>query len=544
MIQLESLLRTTRFNKVDGLIALVIFALMMKVSIDFCAPGVTGTFHDDGVYVSNAKALAEGHGYKLINFPGEPNQTKYPIVYPFLLSAIWFCNPTFPDNLFAMQLVSAISAALFLALSYLYLVRFKYASRVVAADAALICMTIPGFVFFGGQVLSEMPFALSLVVALWAFDSYCLRNQKSALSKVLLGVAMTLPPTIRLMGWVVPVALAFILWRRKLLDKIIVLSCAATGVVAILHIILGALNKAASQTDRIQAYQDNYVQWGMRLATSCEGVVVITNIQQILALTTKAMFSGLSQFVQPMPIYLLIFAALGLIPWCLFLSKGNREKPLSAVLSLYAVVMIVWPWPPFRFLVPIMPYLVSAFLTAIVTALSRFNLKESVVSGALTAVMLISNIYYLNQVTQFIDISKIPLMSVPKTALYWSSYEEVLDWVKSNTRDDEVVACTFDSLTYLYTGRKCIRPYELNLASACYGQNEPLIGSLDDLVANLRRYHVRYLIVTPQPGYVEESQVYKLAQNLDETYKELVEPVLISKDGRFIVMEISSGLYN
>ncbi len=543
MIQLESNLRTSRFHKVDGLIALVIFALMLKISLDFCAPGVTGTFHDDGVYVSNARALAEGHGYRLINFPGEPNQTKYPIVYPFLLSILWFFNPTFPDNVFAMQLVSAVGAALFLALSYLYLVRFKYASRVVAADATLVCMTIPGFDFFGGQVLSEMPFALCLVGALWALDSFCLKRKNSTFAKLLLGIAVALPATIRLMGWIVPVAALVILWRRKTLDRVVAASGAATGVVAILHILLGVFNKIQGQTDRIQSYQDGYVEWGLRLATSCEGAVVLTNLQQILALTTKSMFCGLSQFVQPTPIVLVVYATLGLLPWCFFLSKSNREKPLSVVLAIYVVVIIFWPWPPFRFLVPIMPYLVSAFLTSVVTGLTRVKLKETLVAGVLTSVMLISNISYLNQVTQFIDSSKFPLMAVPKTAIDWSSYEEVLDWIKTNTQPDDVLACTYDSLTYLYTGRKCIRPYELNLASACYGQNEPLIGTLDDLVRNLKRYHVRYLVVTPQPGYVEESQAYSLASSLEKTYSGLIEPALISKDGRFIVLSISNQFH-
>src|SRR5688572_25235068 len=91
------------FRTVDFSIALTIFVLMLVAAFSFCSAGVTGTFHDDGVYVSTTKALAENRGYKLINFPGEPWQTKYPILYPLVLSLVWRLNPEFPSNISALQ---------------------------------------------------------------------------------------------------------------------------------------------------------------------------------------------------------------------------------------------------------------------------------------------------------------------------------------------------------------------------------------------------------------------------------------------------------
>ena len=52
-------------------------------------PVVCGSFQDDGIYVVTAKSLAEGRGYRLIHLPGEPAQTKYPILYPAMLAAVW-----------------------------------------------------------------------------------------------------------------------------------------------------------------------------------------------------------------------------------------------------------------------------------------------------------------------------------------------------------------------------------------------------------------------------------------------------------------------
>src|SRR5580765_2906307 len=58
-----------------------------------------GQFQDESIYLSTAKALAGGEGYKLISFPDSPGQTKYPVIYPWLLSFVWKLNPHFPANL-------------------------------------------------------------------------------------------------------------------------------------------------------------------------------------------------------------------------------------------------------------------------------------------------------------------------------------------------------------------------------------------------------------------------------------------------------------
>jgi len=93
------------------------------------APRACGVFHDDAIYVSTAQALAEGKGYRLIGVPGAPLQTKYPVLYPAVLAAVWRVWPEFPDNLLAMQGITLLCGAAAVGLVYLYLVRFGYASR-------------------------------------------------------------------------------------------------------------------------------------------------------------------------------------------------------------------------------------------------------------------------------------------------------------------------------------------------------------------------------------------------------------------------------
>ena len=95
-------------------------------------PARFGSYHDDGIYVVTAKALATGQGYRIISLPDAPAQTKYPPFYPWLLSLVWRARPDFPENLRPMMGLSALAAVLFLGFSYAYLVGRGHAGRGLA----------------------------------------------------------------------------------------------------------------------------------------------------------------------------------------------------------------------------------------------------------------------------------------------------------------------------------------------------------------------------------------------------------------------------
>src|ERR1700676_3260954 len=57
-----------------------------------------GAYHDDGVYLVTAKAIAQGKGYRIESLPDERWQTKYPPVFPLALAMVWRLLPHFPEN--------------------------------------------------------------------------------------------------------------------------------------------------------------------------------------------------------------------------------------------------------------------------------------------------------------------------------------------------------------------------------------------------------------------------------------------------------------
>ncbi len=100
-----------------GLFALLLLALAPAYWTALRNP-LAGTYHDDGIYLVTAKALATGQGYRIISLPEPILQTKYPPVYPWLLSLVWRVTPPFPRNVTALLSVSCIASFLWMSAVY------------------------------------------------------------------------------------------------------------------------------------------------------------------------------------------------------------------------------------------------------------------------------------------------------------------------------------------------------------------------------------------------------------------------------------------
>ena len=159
-------------------VAFVCGALLLALTyaVFLRAPAV-GIFHDDGVYLVTAQALAEGRGYRIISIPWEPVQTKYPILFPWLLSLVWRLNPSFPDNLPWLRMVPFVFGLSWGWLSWRLLRRLGMAPP-AASVALLLVAASPWVVFVSTTLLAETLFAtlltggLLLIVRIDAGDGH------------------------------------------------------------------------------------------------------------------------------------------------------------------------------------------------------------------------------------------------------------------------------------------------------------------------------------------------------------------------------------
>ena len=193
-------------------------------------PGAFGYYHDDSIYVTTAKALATGHGYRIISLPDEPAESKYPPLLPFLLSLIWRFWPNFPANVNAMIALSAAATLSFLALTRRYLVNEKYAedwqALLVIAAAGLNWRTL----IYATGVYSETIYAALSVVALMMAEK--LEHGRGWLFKLALGATMGLACLSRISGVPLLIAVAaYFMLRRKLRAAVLPLLAGALFVI-------------------------------------------------------------------------------------------------------------------------------------------------------------------------------------------------------------------------------------------------------------------------------------------------------------------------
>src|SRR5215472_9909721 len=138
-------------------------------------PGLFGLSQDDTLYFSSAKALAEGRGYVLPSLPGCPAATKYPVLYPWLLSWVWRLDASFPGNLFWGVTLTYLFSVAAILLSYHFGRSSLGLSRLSSLAVTGFLALHPTFIFYSARLMSDVPFA-ALTMCLLLFACAAVRS--------------------------------------------------------------------------------------------------------------------------------------------------------------------------------------------------------------------------------------------------------------------------------------------------------------------------------------------------------------------------------
>ena len=156
-------------NRTFGAGLVLLAAIYVLVAAGQYSPALFGAYHDDTLYFSTAKALAAGDGNVLPSLPESPTQTKYPPLYPLLLSLVWRVQPDFPDNLtwaWAMNLGFGLA----LVLASVGVLRRLGSSRKEALGLAAIFALNPYTILWTNLLLSDVLFAALTLLAVLTAD--------------------------------------------------------------------------------------------------------------------------------------------------------------------------------------------------------------------------------------------------------------------------------------------------------------------------------------------------------------------------------------
>lgn len=520
----------------DWLIAIGLVLIVSCLGAIRIAPGVIGIYHDDGIYVATAKSIAEGHGYRLIDLPGEPPQTKYPILYPLSLALLWRAWPDFPQNAVLMQGFSVVCTGLALALGYLYLVRVSGLSRIQVGASAFICATSPLLLYFATQALSEPLFAVATMVMFFAAENTFGQPRRGPLGDFIRGVLIASPLLVRLVGVSFVTALALMLIRQPRRHGWVLVGILATVTPWAAWVFLQS--NAVTVEGVAQYYTVRpYSSWWLTDPAAVSNVVyrnVLWAARYTIAIPIQALND--SRFV---PITL----ALGTAAWMIFCWQWRTRRILVFPILAYMTLVVLWPWPPLRFLVPI-----ALLSTAGLAALANEGVSLLPRRGRLVVMVLMTTAVVASNLSALrADIALVRKTGYPQPMsdrpVFWRDYEHTFEWIRTNSDRSDVVASGLDSMLYLYTGRQGIRPFEPAPMALIYSVETEPLGSPDTLVSVLLGQRARFLVRLPMPTFVEEPHLNRLIDRvradrpgcLHERYRNL-------PDHRFVVYEVRAAM--
>ena len=430
-----------------------------------------GQFQDDSIYFSTAKALANGQGYTLISFPGHPPQTKYPIVYPWLLSFVWRLSPSFPDNLKLAIRLSEFFSCWSLLATFFLLRNLSGVGKKAALWLTAICAFHPVFVRISGLVMSDMPFMACLLTAL-AICVHVSSRQAPIWIYVVVGLLAGLSTGIRTLGLALVAGICGALLSNRSYRAAVVVAASA-GLVMLLLSDLTHLHQGAplrldtsgeAGWNQVVAYYTSYTQfqWNMGIPSLAALIHLVLLNLFVLAASPGTIVFGTFGTIWNFAVTLLSFPMwIGVLrQW-----RHSEWKPVLLSFVFYLSVILVWPYPqPERFLLPFLPLLIAGLwiearrIGGVVLTKLRIGTATSERIGSAVVVIIGGVLLAVGAWNCLVRDPRERQVSAATLAAGLQEREQAYQWIREYTKPDDRVVAWKDAVLFLYTGRQSLRP--------------------------------------------------------------------------------------
>ncbi len=443
---------------------------------------VVGLFVDDGWYVLLAKSLATGQGYSLINSPSPGILPLYPPAFPFLLSLFYRISPDFPGNIWLLKSVSIAAMMGVGVIAYRYFIERKLPAHLALAISVASVLSPPLVFLATSTVMSECVFALNFLGAIFVMEK-CVRAGKSA-KGVQLAIAGAALASIGFLTRSIAIALVaagFLYLLKARLIKSAIIFAAAVVAFASPWVIYTKLH---APTPEQQWEQGGHIVlpyttqfWQKRRFSGAATTAdlperVMSNVIEITGrdvgrIVVTPLFEAMRdpfaeaqrQDVQEggrgdtwsVSFFLSVFAIIGLM-------ATIREKMTMAELAvpLSLAIIVLWPWETFRFVLPLIPFVIFYFAIGVRTVYllaQRLNPgRQWAAPAVLVALIAATNLY--GNVTYLMR--KYDPLDYPRWLQSFDEAEAMFKWVADHAAQSDVIATSNPPLTHLYTGNKTI----------------------------------------------------------------------------------------
>lgn len=466
---------------------LVVLFFLFLVTYYLRLDNVVGMFQDDAWYALLAKALATGQGYTLINSPTVGIVPIYPPLYSSILSLIFRMAPEFPENLFFLKSVSILAMLIASILAYYYYITLDSSKELAILLAAIVGLS-PSLVFIAtSSLMSECVYLMIQLgsIILLHKSTQTLNLYRSNLFVFLGGVLLSLAFLTRSIAIAFLIGAVIYFVTKKEFKKIILLMLGSILIAGPWMIYSDLHRPTGAQRSEVNSYvMIPYTEqfWNRTAGDFSGGNVtvielpsrIIDNISAIMlsdigAVVIPLFFPALNQgLAERQTTYHLIVSLITfLLIFFGYIQCVKRKLTIVDVaFPLYLIIIVLWPFPPFRFLLPMVPILllyltegVKFFLSFQVLSgseasnrrhIQNLNTGLIVLAGILFFLTMVGNINYLIRKNSSVE------SELPKWIKVHNETKLILDWVSANIPKNQRIASENSALVYLYTGNKTV----------------------------------------------------------------------------------------
>lgn len=501
-----------------------IYAVLIAAALVYLAvlPAFqVGTYYDDALYITLAKSLSSGAGFRRVELLGAPETTFVPFGYPLLLAPL---VSLFPGNFVPLQVLSLAFSLGAIIVSWVY-AKQRFGLVIAAASTALFALN-PTFVSHATLVMSEPAFTFFSLLTLLLAELYISRRPALDRTWVALVGAASMTAFIRLPGLVcVGAILVYLVLTRRLRHA------------AALAVPFAALQGAWYLRNWFVAgslLSREYVEIGARAGASNflnqlnQALVgffwLVPNT--VLPVLSPRIAERLEQLNPLIPLVIALAIWLPIIIGYLFVLR-SRLGTAEIYVALMAPLLVAWGFPQGRYLVPLLPLLCIYLCLGLYELFKRVVRRtrplraEDLLVGCATGILLLSLARDAQSMVNPLR-ERIPDISLGAT------------WIRDHSLSDALVMTATPRSTFVYSERVSV-PFPIPTASAEDVDVRYVYGTLPsmELEALLRwainKYGVDYILVAPPIATYETA----LSAHLDEYASKTALPVLKADPSRF-----------
>lgn len=424
----------------------VVFAVLYLVA----RPLAVGAVQDDGIYMVLARALASGEGYRYIHLPGMPHGTHYPPGYPALLAILWRLWPSFPQNVALFQLANVLCAAIAAGALVALAGRAGLSLRASVGAALAGFLMLPALVVVSPLMSEPLWLAITLPLLL-AVDRYVTGDTGDVATAALLGAWAAASALVRTQSVVILGVFVLLLVARRRWRPAI--AAGAAGTVLLLPWLLWVRAHRGELPPMLEGKYGSYAVWlADGWAAAGPSLFIVSARRNLGEITSLLGWVTAPPGAPGAIIALLALAVIALLVWG-SLALARRMPVLVAFTWLYLGIVVVWPFPPHRFLWsvwPLLVLLVAAGIRAAATALAP-ETRRPLRLAATTAALLVAAGAAAHTAQAY---RRRTFETYQATGLY--RLQSAVQWVAGHVPPGAIVASDDETAVFLYTGRRAV----------------------------------------------------------------------------------------